>query len=78
MARKKPKVSLGSRIPPQTGDLEKLFGSDDDVEQAAGLILLSLKVDAIQPDPNQPRNSFPEDSLAELAESIRQDGIIQP
>ncbi|MBE2200161.1 MAG: ParB/RepB/Spo0J family partition protein [Anaerolinea sp.] len=78
MTRKKPKVSLGSRIPPQTGDLEKLFGSEDDVEQASGLVLLSLKVNAIQPDPNQPRNTFVEETLEELAESIRQDGVIQP
>jgi ParB family chromosome partitioning protein len=32
----------------------------------------------IQPNPNQPRKDFDEDSLKELAESIRQQGIIQP
>lgn len=78
MTRKKPKVSLGSRIPPQTGDLEKLFSTETDIEQAAGLTLLSLKLDAIQPDPHQPRKTFSEESLAELAASIRQDGVIQP
>jgi ParB family chromosome partitioning protein len=35
-------------------------------------------VDAIQPDPAQPRQTFPQESLEELSESIRQDGVIQP
>ncbi len=78
MSKKKPKISLGSRIPPQSGDLERLFSSDEDVEQSSGLVLLSIKIDAIQPDPNQPRKSFSQESLEELAESIRQDGVIQP
>ena len=78
MTRKKPKVSLGRTIPPQTGDLEKLFSAVEDVEQASGLQLLSLKLDAIHPDPDQPRNTFVEETLEELAESIRQDGVIQP
>ncbi len=78
MSKKKPKISLGARIPPQSGDLERLFSSEADVEQSAGLTLLSIKLDAIQPDPNQPRKTFSRESLAELAESIRQDGVIQP
>lgn len=78
MSKKKPKITLGTRIPPQSGDLERLFSSEEDVEQAAGLILLSIKLDAIQPDPNQPRKTFSQESLEELAESIRQDGVIQP
>ena len=32
----------------------------------------------IRPDPNQPRKTFSEESLKELADSIRQQGIIQP
>ena len=32
----------------------------------------------IRPNPQQPRRSFPEDALAELAESIRRYGILQP
>src|SRR5215212_2908874 len=32
----------------------------------------------IRPNPAQPRQHFDEDSLAELAESIRQHGVLQP
>ncbi len=78
MSKKKPKISLGARIPPQSGDLEQLFSSEEDVEQSSGLVLLSIKLNAIQPDPNQPRKTFSQESLDELAESIRQDGVIQP
>lgn len=79
MARKsRPKVNLAQRLQPQTGDLERMFASGDDVEQAAGLQLLALRIDAIRPDPYQPRRTFPEESLQELSESIRQDGVIQP
>ena len=38
----------------------------------------SLPIDSIQVNPNQPRRAFREQQLAELADSIRQDGIIQP
>ncbi len=35
-------------------------------------------VDAIQPNPRQPRIHFKEEELAELAASIREHGVIQP
>lgn len=35
-------------------------------------------LDAIQPNPHQPRTHFPEETLQELAASIRTHGIIQP
>ena len=78
MARKKPKVNLSQTTKPHAGDLEGLFSSADDTEQASGLQLLALRVDAVQPDPTQPRQSFPQESLQELANSIKQDGVIQP
>lgn len=37
-----------------------------------------LPVDAIVPNPHQPRKSFSEEDLAELAESIQAMGILQP
>jgi ParB family chromosome partitioning protein len=37
-----------------------------------------VAVDAIQPNPRQPRIHFKEEELAELAASIREHGVIQP
>lgn len=40
--------------------------------------LLEIPVENISRDENQPRQNFTEDSLAELAASIKQHGILQP
>ncbi|MCA9920036.1 MAG: ParB/RepB/Spo0J family partition protein [Anaerolineales bacterium] len=76
--KKRGKINLTQPSKPHAGDLEKLFSTSDDVEQASGLVLLALRLDAIQPDPSQPRQTFPRESLEELSDSIRQDGVIQP
>jgi ParB family chromosome partitioning protein len=78
MARKKPRVSLAQPLQPRAGDLEKLFATGEDIEQASGLQLVAIRLEAIQPDPDQPRSSYSEEGLRELSESIRQDGVIQP
>ncbi|MBP6786332.1 MAG: ParB/RepB/Spo0J family partition protein [Candidatus Promineofilum sp.] len=78
MAKKRTKINLSQPIQPRGGDLEQLFATEDDAEQAAGLQLLAVRVDAIDPDPDQPRSTFNDAGLLELAESIRQDGVIQP
>lgn len=39
---------------------------------------LYVAVERVQPNPNQPRRSFNEDALSELASSIKEKGIIQP
>ncbi len=38
----------------------------------------SIAIDRITPNPDQPRRSFSEDALTDLANSIREKGIIQP
>ena len=40
--------------------------------------VLELSVDALRPNPNQPRVEFDEDSLRALSDSIRRYGILQP
>jgi len=40
--------------------------------------LLEVPVSAIVPNPRQPRTDFPEESLAALARSIREVGVLQP
>jgi ParB family chromosome partitioning protein len=40
--------------------------------------LEQVRIDSIDPNPFQPRHAFPENSLAELADSIRVSGVVQP
>lgn len=47
-------------------------------EQKDDSALRELSVDEVVPNPNQPRRSFGEEDLEELADSIRQNGILQP
>jgi ParB family chromosome partitioning protein len=47
-------------------------------ESVGGLKFEELPVSAIRPNSRQPRNSFPEAGITELASSIREVGILQP
>ena len=60
---------LGSLIP-ESFDSSTLVQSGETVEQ--------IPLEQIVPDENQPRTVFDEASLAELAESIRRHGVVQP
>jgi ParB family transcriptional regulator, chromosome partitioning protein len=60
---------LGALIPTETGG----GGPDGDVPWLA-----DLPIDSISPNPHQPRVHFDEESLAELAASIREIGVLQP
>ncbi len=40
--------------------------------------VLSVRLDQISPNPHQPRSAMDQESLAELAASIREHGLIQP
>lgn len=48
----------------------------DQLQQLTSIVMVGI--DDISPNPNQPRKRFSDDSLAELADSIRERGIIQP
>ena len=73
------KMSLGrgfdSLIPTELLDEEfdPTAAQDEQVSD-----LRHLKLEQITPDPDQPRRTFEEVSLEELAESIREHGILQP
>lgn len=43
-----------------------------------GARFAELPVDAIQPNPRQPRQDFDEDAMAELVHSVREVGLLQP
>lgn len=55
--------------------VEKIVEVEKVVEKP---IELRLKIDEIEPNRLQPRKNFDEDALQELAESIKQFGVIQP
>ena len=40
--------------------------------------VLALSVASIHPDPDQPRKHFDEQALADLAQSIKTHGLLQP
>lgn len=52
--------------------------SMDDVPASGSSAINNIPLSAISPNPDQPRTSFDDDALEELAASIRQIGIIQP
>ena len=57
--------------------LDALFG-DNPREEKAPEGVLELPIAKVEPRDNQPRTVFDEEALAELAESIREYGVIQP
>ena len=46
--------------------------------EAAGGGVREIELSRIRPNPNQPRQQFSEESIAELADSIGQRGVLQP
>ncbi|MBO4840925.1 MAG: ParB/RepB/Spo0J family partition protein [Bacteroidaceae bacterium] len=58
--------------------LDALLNTDAEVQTAGSSNISEVSIEKIKPNPNQPRRDFDDDSLQELANSIRQIGIIQP
>lgn len=69
-------------MPKKTGlgkGLDALFGSVPEEEQVQeGEMIKNLSINEIEPNRDQPRKTFKQDSLEELAESIKEFGLIQP
>ena len=70
------KKALGQGLDALLGGGIDLDSHDDAGTADSGV--LSLPVDRLVPNPDQPRGRFDEDALSELAESIKQQGVIQP
>lgn len=77
MASKLGKLNLSKRSV-SSPEMDVLFTSEESAEQGAGLELISLRITTIEADPSQPRQWLNDASLAELAESIKRNGVIQP
>ena len=69
MAKRKTELGLGR-------GLDALLGDPSLPAQGEGSV--SLPISQVEPGLNQPRKRFDQESLAELTESIRTHGVIQP
>ncbi|MEU1290394.1 ParB/RepB/Spo0J family partition protein [Kitasatospora sp. NPDC005856] len=67
-------------LPSGRGTVAARAAAEKRAEQAqpAGAYFAELPLDAITPNPRQPRDVFDEDKLAELVTSIREVGLLQP
>lgn len=71
MAIKKKYTALGR-------GLDALISTHEEVETSGSSSISEVALSQIEANPNQPRREFDEKALEELAESIRNFGIIQP
>ena len=58
--------------------LEALLGPTTTAEASASGDLRQVRVDAIVPNPYQPRQVFNKEAIAELASSMKSSGVLQP
>lgn len=49
-----------------------------DIQTAGSSAINEIRIEDIKPNPNQPRRSFDEETLGELAASIKELGVVQP
>lgn len=72
MPSPKKKPALGRGLGSLMGEAQSETGFADKVGET------KVSIDKIQPNPNQPRTHFNETLLNELADSIRENGVLQP
>jgi len=73
MAKKKPSIVMEDIFKEKDRELtDELF----DITTSKGLV--NIPIGKISANPNQPRKTFHEESITELAESIKEHGVISP
>lgn len=69
-------------MPPKKSGLGKgidaLFADNSVDEEGEGRSVISLRLHDIEPNKNQPRQYFDDEALSELADSIKEHGVLQP
>jgi ParB family transcriptional regulator, chromosome partitioning protein len=63
---------LAALLPAPTGE------ASADVTAAGQTVVVDLSVEAIEPNPNQPRKDFDDAALEELSASLKRSGVLQP
>ncbi len=76
MENKSQRRGLGRGLSALMADVN--LTSDRSGPESRGRVDFMVPVERIVPNPNQPRRDFAPDALQDLADSIRQHGIIQP
>jgi ParB family transcriptional regulator, chromosome partitioning protein len=66
------KQALSNKFKERVGR-DPFFGTSTDLHQ-----VIEVDLDRLRPNPHQPRTQFDEDFIRELADSIREKGLIQP
>ncbi len=66
--------ALGRGLDALLGEIEEAYENESSSQD----VVLDISLKEIKPNPYQPRKSFDENSLAELGESIKNDGLLQP
>ena len=73
-----PKKGLGRGLSALLSDVEQEYSSSDISAPASGETPHEIPISQIDPNVNQPRKTFDEVALTELANSIRMHGVISP
>ena len=85
--KKAKKPHLGKGLEALIGPLSSLGGRDDEVPEEMPELpadtelkaaIRSISIEEIVPNPYQPRTTWDSEELADLAESIRSNGLLQP
>jgi ParB family chromosome partitioning protein len=72
------KSGLGKGLDSMIPDKVSSKSQDRSEKKSISNSELFVKIDKVEPNKDQPRKNFDEDALNELAESIRQFGVLQP
>jgi ParB family chromosome partitioning protein len=68
------KAALGRGLDALLGEVSEAYENESSKKDS----VVEISLNEIKPNPYQPRKNFSQESLKELAESIKEDGLIQP
>ena len=68
------KAALGRGLDALLGEVGEAYENESSAQNS----VVEIPLESIEPNPYQPRKHFSNESLKELAESIKKDGLIQP
>ena len=71
-------MAIKKKYPALGRGLDALISPEDEIQTSGSSSINEIPIDQIVANPEQPRHEFDPEALEELAESIRQLGIVQP